>query len=320
MAAGGTPYYDPALVDAIKKQAPSTGYEEALLLGGFYETGIGTNPASYSTQGVPDPTWSSPSFGPFMWHYNTGALNDLMNKYGWTEQQAVSFVTTPSGAVSAALDRYEAVAKAQNINPNTPYGAMQLATAAEVGIGEQNALASGSWQSIFQTDVQPLLGKAGNQPLSTLTPPPSSSPPSSLITTDATASISSGTSAGSYDYLSSSYHVNNQVTPTLIGAELSGAMHPTLTMAPDKKNSKPGWSWNPITDAEHIWDDATSGVASIGNDIDRLAVNIWKMLVGALVRIGLVILGLGLVGIGLIIAFPKEAKEATEMVGMAAMA
>lgn len=158
--------YDPALVAAIKTQSPSTGYEEALLLGGFYETGIGTNPASYSKQGVPDPTWSSPSFGPFMWHYNTGALNDLMNQYGWTEQQAIDYVTTPSGAVSAALTRYENVATAQGINPNSsPLAAMELASAAEVGTGEQNALSSGSWQGVYNSEIQPLLGKAGNQPV-----------------------------------------------------------------------------------------------------------------------------------------------------------
>lgn len=159
-------YYDPQLVQQIQEQSTSQGEEEALLLGAWYETGIGTNPASYSQQGVPDPTEASPSFGPYMWHYNVGALNDLMDQQGWTEQQAIDYVTTPAGAVSAAIQRYSSVAQAQGIDPNSsPEAAMQLATAAEVGVGEQNALSSGDWQSIYDQYIQPLVGTPGNTPL-----------------------------------------------------------------------------------------------------------------------------------------------------------
>jgi hypothetical protein len=172
--------YNPALVAQIKKQSPSKGIEEALLLGSYYESSIGTNPLAWQPGGVPDE--GGQSYGPFFFR-DPGALNTVMEQTGMTQAQAGAWITDPTAvnAVQAAEQRYQYVATTQNINPNqSPYEAMVLATQAEVGVGEQNALASGAWQNIYTQDVQPLLGKLQPQQ-PTLTVPDLSLAPGAQI-------------------------------------------------------------------------------------------------------------------------------------------
>jgi hypothetical protein len=162
--------YNPALVAQIKKQSPSKGIEEALLLGSYYESSIGTNPAAWQPGGISDE--GGQSYGPFFFR-DPGALNTVMEQTGMTQAQAGAWITDPTAvnAVQAAEQRYQYVATTQNINPNqSPYEAMVLATQAEVGVGEQNALASGAWQNIYTQDVQPLLGKLQPQQPTLTTP------------------------------------------------------------------------------------------------------------------------------------------------------
>jgi hypothetical protein len=166
------------LVYQIKKQSSSIGMENALLLGAFYESSIGADASAWYPGGVPDV--GGQSYGPFFFR-DPGALNDVMTGGGgqppnnMTQAQAGAWITEQNAvnAVQAAENRYNYVAQTQGINPNaSTYEAMRLATQSEVGVGEQNALASGSWQSVYTQYVKPLVGKAGNQPPTTTGNPP----------------------------------------------------------------------------------------------------------------------------------------------------
>jgi hypothetical protein len=106
---------------------------------------------------------------------------------------------------------------------------------------------------------------------------------------------------------------------TAIGQAIDAQMNPKLTLESTTKNGSTGggWSWDPITDLEHIYDDASSGLAAIPNDLDRLATNAWKIILASLIRVGLVILGLALVAAGIYFLMPQQVQSGLEMAAIA---
>lgn len=114
-----TPYSE-ALLGQIKKQAPNVLVEDALLMGAYYESTLGTNPASISPSGYPDPSSNDPnarSYGPFSMRtanepgVNGGWLDEIMTQYNLTEAQAISWAINPQTAVEVAAKHYEATAQ-----------------------------------------------------------------------------------------------------------------------------------------------------------------------------------------------------------------